>query len=81
MTSSSGTNYSDLVRTTQPGHKVQEAVASLAQYFDIQKIPKSEHYKKVECVNDPSQALNVVRKEFKEEFKEVSGEAAQRDVR
>jgi hypothetical protein len=81
MTSSSGPSYSDLVRTTQPGQKVQEAVANLAQYFDIEKIAETEGYIKIECVYDASQALNVVRTEFKEEFKEVSNKAAQQYIR
>lgn len=81
MTSSSGASYSDHVRTTHPGHKVQEAVASLAQYFDIQEIPEAGGCRKIECVYDASQALDVVREEFREEFKEVSDKAAQQDMR
>ena len=80
MTSSSDTN-SDLVRTTQPGHKVKDAIINLTQYFNIETIPEceraeGERYDKVECEHDKSKALkdtlNKVREKFKEEFKEVS---------
>jgi len=61
MTSSSSTNYADLVRTTQAGQKVQEAVANLASCIQNAKSEGNE------------QAMNTVREEFKEEFRETVG--------
>jgi hypothetical protein len=72
MASSAGSNSSDPVRTTQPGQELQDAIVDLTQFFNIDTIPECEKYTIVECTEDVSGKLDLVRKEFMKEFKEVS---------
>jgi hypothetical protein len=75
MTSSSGTDYSDLLRTANSGRKVQKAIEKLTGYFDIDALVVMGVYRKVECPSDESKVLEEVKEKFKEDFlksKEVS---------
>lgn len=68
MTSSSSTDYSDLVQTAKSGHKVRSLVEDFPRYFRVENITEGEGYSKVDCLYDESSVLEEIREEFKKEF-------------
>lgn len=61
MTSSSSTDYPDLVQAAKAGEKVQRLVRDLPRYFRVEDIVAATGYSKVQCVQDESQVLAEVR--------------------
>jgi hypothetical protein len=69
MTSSSSTDYSDLVQIAESSHKIQRLAEDLTRYFNPKDIVAANYFAKVECTDDETKVLDEVKEEFKREFR------------
>jgi len=68
MTSSSDTDFSDLIQVVRSSRKVRHLVEDLTSYYNIESIEEEDGYSKVECSDNESEVLKKVREEFKKDW-------------